>query len=68
MLFDLLPFPLAVQEGNLVEHAQSVKQDADTPAKRGPDHSEMLSRRSKVHDGEEADNDNILRKVNVKSS
>jgi hypothetical protein len=68
VLFDLLPFPLPVQERNLVEHAQSVKQQADTPAKRGPDHPEILLRRNKVHDDEEADNDAVLRKVNVESS
>src|SRR5450432_603768 len=37
IFLDLPPFPLTIQEGHLVEHAQRVGQDADPPAESAPD-------------------------------
>jgi hypothetical protein len=65
--FDLLPLPITVQEWHLIEHAQSVEQQAQAPAQRGPGDPEIMRRRKVVHHRQEADNDAVLGEVNIKA-
>jgi hypothetical protein len=65
ILLNLAPFPFPAHEGNLVEYAQSVKQDADTPAQGDLEHPKIARVCDEIDDREEGDGDRILREVNM---